>query len=49
MNALRNRQKLGKEERQKQRCLLFKALRANEARLAPSEARDLRKGGNFWK
>ena len=30
MNALRNRQKPGKEERQKQRCPLFKAMRANQ-------------------
>ena len=31
MSALRNRQKPGKEERQKQRCPLFKAMRANKA------------------
>ena len=30
MNALRNRQKPGKEERQKQRCPLFKAMLANK-------------------
>jgi hypothetical protein len=32
MNTLYDRQKLGQEERQKQRCPLFKALWANEPR-----------------
>jgi hypothetical protein len=32
MNALCNRQKLGKEERQKQCCPLFRIIRANHSR-----------------